>query len=117
MIALLAVGPTASFDAIWRRFLAKFCRGGRWHDNAVVQRWQHVRVFDQNQVPQRARVRDDDHSGCLSELWSCPEILLVLVSEPRTRFVLTLKALERVLEPHAVVLQEAIELVAGRNAK
>jgi hypothetical protein len=76
---------------------------------------QHVDVFDQNQVAKWACISDDNHAGRRSTVAFGRQFLLALLPEPGAGCALTLEVPEGVVQRHAVMLEEAVQLVPGRD--
>lgn len=72
---------------------------------------QDVLALDQNQVLQRRRVGDDNHSKGRSAAWRVGEFSLALLSQMRTGVALTLEVLNGVFEGDAVALEEGVQII------
>lgn len=72
-------------------------------------------MFDQNQVPKWACIRDDNHADRRSTIRLGRQFILALLPEPGAGLAFTLEVPEGVLQRHAVMLEEAVQLVPRRE--
>ncbi len=77
----------------------------------------HVHMFDQNERPKRTRISDDSDAECPSLFPLEREFLPEHLSEPGPGCALTLKVVEGVLERHAMLPEEAVQLVTRRDVQ
>jgi hypothetical protein len=66
----------------------------RRHDRAAIERRQNMLVLDENQMLQRRRVSDDNHSKSGSAVRMVRGLSLTLLSQLNTGFALTLEVLD-----------------------